>query len=764
MKLMIVESPNKIKKLESILGSDWKVLASVGHIRDLPRKAMGINDDLTLQYEFIPAAKVGKSTFPGGKERVARIKKSLSNCEMVYIATDPDREGEAIAWHLKETLNLDEEDYERITFDSITDSAIHSAIADSRKIDYELVYAQEARRALDRMFGYMVSPLLSDNLGMQLSAGRVQSPAVRLVQEREEAITKFKKTDHFGAVVKFDFGKWTAEWDTKAFVTEDSPYIMDQEIAEKAAQSRMFSVVESESKNSKKSPPSAFSTSLLLQAASVSLKFDPQVTAKLAQKLFEQGVITYIRTDSINISDEAIDEVREYAKEKNWDLPDKRRTFKVKGNVQEAHEAVRPTHINVEEAGENDKEKALYKLIWQRTVACQLADAIYKVNTVKLLAKDSIDKFEFKAKGRVLIDAGWKVLTENDAAEDITGNNPDEDGSVPVLDINSTKQAESGELKKKATKPPARYTQASLIKKLESEGVGRPATYPAIMSNIMHKSYITEKKRFLSPSEIGASLVKHLITAKFEFIELDYTRNLELELDKVAAGTKTYLSVVEPALAQLNEDIERAKADGSVKPKFPCVKCDSGLRRIARVNKTPFWCCTSKECSTFYDDVDGKPQEQKTYKCKKCETGELRRFKRKSSPGHLWACTNDECKTFLDDVKGIPTEPTVHTCPKCKTAPLRRFQKKDKETGKPKGFAWFCTDRECVTFMDDKGGKPFTPPSSPCPSCGKPMYRRKGQYGFFWGCSGFKDGCKVIMKDSKGKPVKKVTKKKKSAA
>ncbi|MDP1770966.1 MAG: DNA topoisomerase, partial [Methylobacter sp.] len=345
MKLMVVESPNKIKKLETILGSEWKVVASVGHIRDLPRKELGIEQPgFTLNYEYIPSASANGRTFPGGEERVDRIRKEAGKAEMVYLASDPDREGEAIAWHLKEALDLGETDYLRVTFDAITNDVIRNALTKARKIDYNLVHAQEARRALDRMYGYLVSPLLSNMLGMSLSAGRVQSPAVRLVVDQSRRIKAFRKTMHFGAVVIFDGDTWQAEWNTKPFISEDNPYILDEALATRVAACRQFKITESDSGQAKQSPPPPFSTSLLLQAASVSLKFDPEITAKLAQKLFEQGAITYIRTDSVNFSAEAIAEIRDFAEGKGWPLPSKPRKFKAKGDAQEAHEAIRPTH------------------------------------------------------------------------------------------------------------------------------------------------------------------------------------------------------------------------------------------------------------------------------------------------------------------------------------------------------------------------------------------------------------------------------------
>lgn len=759
MKLMVVESPNKIKKIESILGDDWKVVASVGHVRDLPKREIGVEEpDFVLQYEFIPPATFQGRTFPGGEDRVNRIRGLLNKAEIIYLATDPDREGEAIAWHLKDALGLDEDDYERVTFDEITAPAIRAAITKARKIDSNLVYAQEARRALDRIVGYLVSPLISNLLGQNLSAGRVQSVAVRLVVDLERQILAFKKTNHFGAAVTFDGGKWKAEWDTKPFVTDEAPYVLDEALAKQAADCRQFKVLDSGTEKKREAPPSPFSTSLLLQAASVTLKRDPEQTAKDAQKLFEQGVITYIRTDGVNISTEAAAEVRAYAEGKGWALPEKPRQFKAKGGAQEAHEAIRPTSIDVLEAGEDEHQRKLYALIWQRTVASQLADAHYKVNSVTLEAVDSTQPFRFKAKGRTLVEQGWRVLTAKDAVEDKADEGDEVGGAVPVLDAGSSKTADSGELLKKATKAPSRYTKASLIKKLETEGIGRPATYPAIMGNIMARGYLVEDKRYLVPTETGKTLVEHLVKAGFEFMELAFTRDMEAQLDQIADGQRDYLDVVAPAYRQLQSELAAVASGGDFKPRFACPKCSAGLRKFQKPGKLPVWYCTNDDCKTFLDDLNGQPVERKEHPCPKCETT-LRRYKKKAG-GIGWFCPTDDCKTFLDDENGLPVEPKAYPCPKCET-PLRRYQKKNKETGKPvKGsFGWFCPTDDCKTFLDDEKGKPVAVKTSPCPSCGKLMYRRKGPHGYWWGCSGYKDGCKVVMDDKAGKPVPRQAKK-----
>lgn len=713
MKLMVVESPNKVKKIAAILGDGWEVMASAGHVRDLPKNDLGIEEHgFHLKYEFVPRQPIpgqpGKF-FPGGEDRVGRIAKAAKEAEMVYLATDPDREGEAIAWHLKDAMRLPDARYQRVTFDAITPDVIRAAIGRARKIDANLVYAQEARRALDRLVGYIVSPLLWDQLGATVSAGRVQSPAVRLVVEREREIKAFKETKHFGAAVYFDGDTWAAEWNTKPFLKGEAQYILDEALAHRAAECRAFKVIESDTATAKEAPPSPFSTSLLLQAASVSLKFDPEFTAKVAQKLFEQGLITYHRTDSVNFSGEAIAEIRTFAQGKGWKLPEQPRRFKVKGDAQEAHEAIRPTHLEDEEAGEDEAQRALYKLIWKRAIASQLADALYRVNTVVLESTDSAEVFEFRAKGRVLTDPGWRALTAGDAAEDADAEGKEDDGAggkVPRLEVGSAKRADTGKVLYKKTKPPARYTKASLIKKLEACGIGRPSTYPAIMANIMGKGYLVEEKRFLVPTALGADLVDALVKGQFGFIELPFTKDMEEDLDRIAEGQRSYVAVVGDNYEQLREEIARLAGAGTFKPRFPCPECGKALRRV------------------------------------------------KGPTGYFWGCTGyrDGCKVSMDDDKGQPVPRANHPCPDC-GKPLRRVKGKN-------GFFWSCSGYKdgCTKTMDDKGGKPVERKLFPCPSCGRDMRRIKGPKGYFWGCSGYKEGCETTLPDDKGKPGKRIAK------
>lgn len=758
MKIMVVESPNKIESLTKILGDGWKVMASSGHVRDLPRKELGITQPgFELHYEYSPGIEGKPHT--GGKARVDRIRLLVSDAKMIYLATDPDREGEAIAWHLKDALGLRDSDYQRVTFGSIEPAAVAEALRNARKLDMDSVHAQEGRRALDRLVGYLVSPVLSDMAGMGLSAGRVQSPALWLIVDRERAIRAFKVTNHFGAVVKFDGGAWSAKWDTAPFVSEDCPYVLDVELAARAAACRSFQVLTADSKDAKENPPSPFDTALLLQAASVKLKMDVDVTMKAAQALFEgppgseHGVITYHRTDSVNFSPASLAEIRAYAQAKGLPVADKPRTWKESEDAQAGHQAIRPTDMAVEEAGETEAQRGLYRLIRERAIASQLAEARYRNTVVRLVALDGGTAFEFVAKGRVMTDSGWRILTQGDAADEGDGDD-DETGQVPVLPVGSGKLADNaGELMKYKTSAPSRYTEASLIKRLKMEGIGRPATYAAIVKTIQQRDYVRVEKRMYIPTEVGEMLVDSLVKARFGFVELGYTRLMEAQLDRIAKGEVTYHEVVSAAHAQLQQELIGVTLNTDLKPAHSCPNCKAALRRLQRPGKPTIWFCTGGgECKTFMDDDKGKPVPRKEHPCPVCETS-LRRFKRKKGPGFGWFCPKEGCETFLDDRDGKPL--AAHSCPKC-SMPLRRYAKKNAE-GKPTGLhGWFCTGGDaCKTFMEDVNGKPFEIKIAPCPKCSRDMHRRMGQYGWYWACSGYREGCATMMADEGGKPVPK---------
>ena len=593
-KLLILESPGKVKKVQEILGPGWKVAASVGHVRDLPVKEMGVAaPDFKPQY--LPTDR--------GKDVLSRLAGLVKNAEEVFLATDPDREGEAIAWHLQDALKL--KNAKRVTYTEITEAAIRAALSTPRSIDMALVAAQEGRRVLDRFCGYMVSGPLSNATGEKLSAGRVQSPAVRLVVDREKEIKAFSSTTHYGAELTFEnvdniTDGWKAALLIKPWIEEGQEYLLDKSLAEKAAALRTLDVLDCKESESRAAPPAPFTTSTLQQAASSSLKFTPKQTMQLAQRLYEQGAITYMRTDSPNLSQEAVHAIRAYCEAKGWPLVETPRTWKSKEGAQEAHEAIRPTHIEIEEAGETADEKALYRLILLRSLACQLEDAVYAVRTLQLGAELDGKQALFEAKGRTLLSQGWKVLTdqENGPDEGAEEGQKEPSNPVPAMKPGTKATALTGTVTTKKTKPAARFTEASLIRELEKRGIGRPSTYAAIIDTISSRKYVTTEKRFLVPTPLGEKIVSGL-SGHFSFIEYDFTRTMEQSLDDIAEGKAEYRTVIASAHEQLSREVrEFAKATGKV-----CGKC--GKPMVHRVKKPgkdgkggyDFWGCSGwPEC------------------------------------------------------------------------------------------------------------------------------------------------------------------------
>ena len=651
MKLLIIESPGKKKKLAAILGKEWNIAASVGHIRDLPVKDMGVYGP-----DFEPHYVLTKR----GGEVVENLKKLVNAADEVYLGTDPDREGESISWHLKECLKL--KNPIRITFNEITKNAVEKALKSPRKIDTKLVMAQEARRVLDRIVGYGVSSHISSQKGLTLSAGRVQSPAIWLVVDRERAIKAFKVTKHFGAMLYFsDNGEeWSAEWLTKPdFVTDESPYFMDKIFSEKVSEIKKVEVLSFKETEAKRSPPPPFTTSTMQQAASVALGLDPKAAMDAAQKLYEQGHITYHRTDNPNVSDDALDDIRAVALKLGLEMAEKMRKFKAPEGAQVGHPAITPTHWEVEEAGESDIQKKLYGLIRLRAIACQLADARYAVRTVRLKSADQIPmisndgkEVEFEGKGRKLIFGGWLQLIDSDQTEE-----KEEDflNPIPICQPEEIIAVSQGKMLEKKTKPPSRYTQATLIKKLESEGIGRPATYAAIMENITGRKYVENKKKNLVPTSTG-ELVIDALENKFSFLELKFTRNVEEDFDRIAKGEMQYKEVV----GKMNEVLEK---EMSVLPisKHSCHICKSPLRRINGKNG-PFWACIKfPDCKFTLPDSNGEPGQKKEaalseYKCPNCQKSLVHRVKKGAGGYDFWGCSGfkEGCKTSFKNKDDAP--------------------------------------------------------------------------------------------------------------
>lgn len=554
--LMLVESPAKAKTIQSILGSKYHVLASVGHIRDLPVKEIGVcPPDYRPQYEITK------------KDIVKRLKSALSGASSVVLATDDDREGEAISWHLIQTLGIKK--YERVIFHELTKKGIEGALANPRSLDTNGVCAQEARRVLDRLVGYQASSPISNFVQERASAGRVQSVASRLVVERDQSIKNFIATTHYEVFARFQ--EWSAKWNFLPFLTNpvpegETPYWMDRSAADVLARTvKTFEVRGVKKANKSTKPPAPFTTSTLVQKASTRLGFNTEKTMQLAQKLFEgdgkQGFITYHRTDSPNLDTETIKAIWAFLRGRGMEnvIPPKPNTWKAKKGAQEAHEAIRPTDFNVLTIGPKDSDaQKLYKLIWTQAVGCQMAPAQYEVTTVNLVAREAVDGryAEFMGVGRKLTFAGWKDILKDDVEDN---EEEDDSGVIPPLSNGQVLVAEKVESVEKTTRAPAHYTEASLVRDLEARGIGRPSTYASIMRVVKTRKYVDEKGRKLLSTPLGETMHKAM-KGRFSFYEIDFTKKVEELLDQIAIGQVKYINVVTLLDSQLIKEIKQLES------------------------------------------------------------------------------------------------------------------------------------------------------------------------------------------------------------
>lgn len=611
-KLVIVESPGKLDALRGYLGAGYEVAASYGHVRDLPASSektdelvAGIGRDYRPRYVATDK----------GKGRLARLRELAAKADSVLLATDPDREGEAIAWHLKDALRL--RNTQRITFNEISRTAVTAAVASARSLDMDLVQAQEARRVLDRMVGYAVSPVLSKQSGQKLSAGRVQSPALRLVVDREREIRAFRERRHFGAELSFE-GGWTAQWLVKHHLADGEEYWLGAEAADRIAQTRELVVGDYEDGTAREAPAAPFTTSTFQQEASKRLGLKPKEAMAAAQALFDKGAITYHRTDSPNISAEGQQKLCAFAEGEGLRVVDKPRHWKSKAGSQEAHEAIRPVDVAIPEAGGTDVERRVYALIRSRALAAVLPDAEYATRKVVLSATgpETVAGVtpRFEGRGRVLTEAGWRVAYGGETRDEGEEQSADEaalSNPIPELEIGASVIAQGGRRLDKKTKPPRRYTEAGLVKALEERGIGRPSTYAAIIDNITSRSYVVAadaKGKFLEPTATGEALVDALVS-KCAFIEYEFTATLEDELDEVAGGKRSYDAVVNAAWRQLSSELDGLQV--AIKPEHPCPECGKALARRKGSNGF-FWGCTGyPDCKVTAPDNRGKPGERK---------------------------------------------------------------------------------------------------------------------------------------------------------
>lgn len=674
--LIIVESPGKISSIRSYVGSGYVVKASIGHVRDLPPKDIGI-DRATYQMTYFATER--------GRRILAELKQAVAAADNVILATDDDREGEAISWHLADALKL--KDPARAKFTSITKEKVVEGVRNPGRIDRSLVRAQEARRALDRIVGWEVSPVLSDRAGQNLSAGRVQSVAVRLVVDLEREISAFQSTQHYGAELSFkinDETSWKAQWDTKPHIKDGETYMLDQTLAERVAAVRDVSVKGFEDTKKARAPGSPFTTSTMQQAAGHRLKMGVKKAMDAAQRLYELGAITYHRTDSPNIDPAGVANIIDYAAGAGLPLAPKPRTWQAKEGAQQGHEAIRPTNAAVLEAGEDDAQRALYRLIWQRAVASQLADAIYAVRTATLAgtapatgAADSLP-VTFIAKGKTLISDGWlSVYGDNEDEAEAKGKDKgdatESNNPIPTLAQGDALTASAGRVLSKQTKPPARYKEPTLVAELERKGIGRPSTYAAIVENIKGRGYVSvDKSGFMRPEKLGET-VRDALVGRFSFMEYDYTRSVEEDFDKIASGKADFAAVVSSCWESIEAELAALKSL-NIAPAHPCPECGKAMRR--RPGKHGFfWSCSGyPACTVTAPDAKGKPGERKT-----------------------------------------PPAPTGIDCPKCgKELARRQGMTKAKKVGgvlvKPKPYDFYsCTGYpKCdATYKTGADGKPI---------------------------------------------------------
>ncbi len=585
MKLFIVESPSKAKTIEKYLDHEYTVRASVGHIRDLPKSNKQAID---IEAGFVPHYEVSVQK----KHVVEELTKLAKKATEIILATDPDREGEAIAWHIFDACKLAGTNVKRVTFNEITKEAVREGIKNARDIDMHLKEAQEARRVLDRIVGYELSGIIWKKVRYGLSAGRVQSPALRIIMEREREIRAFIPETYFVITAHTLHSQKTPL--TVTCDVEPSTKIESDRIV-RTVDSSTLTVSDIQVGPQKRSPKAPFTTSTLQQTASTRLGFSPSRTMSVAQKLYEKGVITYMRTDSTTISASALAQIADVIKKEYGATYIEARTYKTKSkNAQEAHEAIRPTNPSLTRAGITEDEKSLYSLIWARTLASNMKDAV--LERTKIIATHA-DKTipSFSVTGSVTIFDGWLKCDTSGRGEDV---------ELPSVQKGDTLAVQEIAALEKQTQPPGRYSEAGLIKELEKRGIGRPSTYASIISTIEERGYVTKLNRTLTPTDTG-DVVNEFLEKNFsEYISDTFTAHMEDELDAIADGTHSYVRTLRefytPFIAQIQEknSLDKATTLGDANIKFVCPKCNSSMQiKLGKSGK--FLSCAR------YPDCDG---------------------------------------------------------------------------------------------------------------------------------------------------------------
>lgn len=693
--LVIVESPSKAKTIGKYLGADYRVEACMGHLRDLPKSTMGVDIEHDFTPEYRPMA---------GKEAIiSELKSASDKASCVYLATDPDREGEAISWHLKQLLGIPDEKARRVTFNEITKGVVTKSIGQPRDIDYNLVDAQQARRILDRIVGYQLSPLLWKKVRRGLSAGRVQSVATRLVVEREREIEAFVPKEYWtlDALLRCvdKPGSFTARYYGETKKRElHSEAEVDEIIRDVTGKD--FTVASVKRAEKRRSPTPPFITSTLQQEASRKLNMTPRRTMAVAQQLYEGvditgegtiGLITYMRTDSLRLSEEALSAAKDfivgrYGSAYYAGTP---RRFRAKSGAQDAHEAIRPSNVALDPEtikGDLTREQyRLYKLIWSRFVACQMADARFDAVQIDAVCAGHT----FRATDQVLKFAGYTAVYE-EGRDDET---EEKGGSLPDLTGAERLRAESTKKEQHFTAPPARYTEATLVKAMEERGVGRPSTYASIVATIQDREYVIKKDKRLAPTPLGIVVTDLMLDHFKDVIDVEFTANMEHQLDEVEAGRVEWKRVLREFYADFHREMTEAEQtlDGK-RIKVPDEETDEicdvcGRRMVIKSGRFGrFLACPGfPECKNTKPIVERMPG-----RCPKCGATIL---KRKSKKGYVYyACERGaECGFMTWDV------PTANDCPSCGQT---LFKKSGRGQMKP-----FCINEACKDFLpEDKRG------------------------------------------------------------
>lgn len=682
-KLVIVESPAKAKTIGKYLGKNYVVEASMGHVRDLPKSKLGVDIEKNYEPKYI--------TIRGKGELLDKLRKAAKKSEKVYLATDPDREGEAISWHLAKILNIDENETCRIEFNEITKTAIKAAIKAPRKINLNLVNAQQGRRILDRLVGYEISPILWRKIKWGLSAGRVQSVALRLICDREKENNDFESMEYWTIECTLNKNTENKSFVVKLISNDNKKIEITNEDESKVIISELekgkFLVKKIKSSSRTKNPLPPFITSTLQQDAYKKLNYSTKRTMSIAQQLYEgvdikghgtTGLITYMRTDSVRIASEAQENARNFVSEKFGPsyIPEIPRIFKGKKNIQDAHEAIRPTYVELTpsdiKADLKDEQYKLYNLIWNRFLASQMASCV--LNTTSIDVENG--NYILKASGSSISFDGFMKVYDYTTEEDNEGTN------FPKLIQDEILTKEHIEGKQHFTQPPAKFSEATLVKTLEENGIGRPSTYAPIVSTLLGRKYVEREKKTLKPTELGI-IVNNIVSEYFkQIVDVEFTAEMESKLDNVEEGKESWNSIVGEFFEPLKVAIDVAEKEISkitIEDKVSEIECDKcgKLMVIKHGRFGDFLACPGyPECKNTKPIV-----EELNVECPKCDGKVL---VRKSKKGRkFFGCSNYPNCDFVSWF-----EPVEDKCPKCKSFMFKKFNK-------TKGTFYECSNIEC---------------------------------------------------------------------